>query len=270
MARHLSLTAFVGWALVALSAATTAGAQAAAPPPGGSLLVFAAASLTDALAEVDRAFTARSGIAVKESFAASSVLAKQIEAGAAADLYFCADVPWMDYLQQHGLLRAGTRRDLLGNELVLIAPVTSPVHLSIAPQFALAAALGQGHLAVADPDSVPAGEYAHAALAKLGVWDSVAGKLVRAENVRTALAYVARAEAPLGIVYRTDAVAEPRVRVVDKFPSSTHPPIVYPVAQTVAAHPPASRLEEFLSGDEARTIFKRYGFITFVPTPRAK
>ncbi len=270
MARQVSLTAFVGWALVALSAVATGHAQPAAQPPGGPLLVFAAASLGDALTEVDRAFSAHTGIAVTESFAASSVLAKQIEAGAAADLFFSADVPWLDYLQQRRLLKPDTRRDVLGNELVLIAPADSPVQLKIAPRFALAAALGPGHLAVADPDSVPAGEYARAALTQLGVWDSVSVKLVRAENVRTALSYVARAEAPLGIVYRTDAAAEPRVRVVDVFPSGTHPPIVYPAALTAAARPQAVRLEEFLTGDEARAIFKRYGFVTFMPTPRAK
>lgn len=271
MARLASPTAFVGLALVALSEATAGLAgQSAARPSGGPLLVFAAASLGDALAEVDRAFSARTGIPVKESFAASSVLAKQIEAGAPADLFFSADLPWVDYLQQRALLKPGTRRDVLGNELVLIAPADSPVHLKIAPHFALAAALGAGHLAVADPDSVPAGEYARVALTQLGVWDSVSGRLVRAENVRAALAYVARAEAALGIVYRTDAQAEQRVRVVDVFPAGTHPPIVYPAALTAGALPQATELEEFLTGDEARAIFKRYGFVTFVPTPRAK
>jgi molybdate transport system substrate-binding protein len=270
MARQVSLTALVGWALVALSAAATGQTQSAPQPAAGPLLVFAAASLGDALAEVDRAFTARTGIPVKESFAASSLLAKQIEAGAAADLFFSADLPWTDYLQQRALLKPGTRRDVLGNELVLIAPADSPVRLKIVPRFALAAALGAGHLALADPDSVPAGQYARAALTQLGVWDSVAGKLLRAENVRTALAYVARAEAPLGIVYQTDALAERRVRVVDAFPSGTHPPIVYPVAVTARARPQAAQLEEFLVSDDARAIFKRYGFITFVPTPRGK
>ena len=166
---------------------------------------------------------AQSGIAVKASFAASSVLAKQIEAGAPAQVFLSADREWMDYLEQRGRLQGGSRRDLLGNELVLIAPADSALQLKIAPHFALLAALGSGRLATGDPDSVPAGLYARAALTRLGVWPQVADRLVRAENVRAALMYVARGEAPLGIVYRTDARAEGRVRVVDVFPADTPP-----------------------------------------------
>lgn len=268
MARQIGPSALVGWALIALSACGLS--EAVGPTSERPLLVFAAASLTDALGEVDREFSARSGQPVRESFDASSTLAKQIEAGAAADVFVSADPAWMDYVEARGLLRRGTRRDLLGNALVLIAPAGSTVRLQIGPGFPLAAALGGGRLAVADPDSVPAGKYAHTALAALGVWDTVADRLARAESVRTALAYVARAETPLGIVYRTDAAAEPRVRVVDVFPPGTHPPITYPVALTAAAQPAAVRFEQFLSGDEARRIFKRYGFVTFVPTPRGK
>jgi molybdate transport system substrate-binding protein len=229
-------------------------------PDATTLLVFAAASLTDALGEVDRAFTARTHVAVRASFAASSVLAKQIEAGAPADVFFSADLAWMDYLQKRDLLKRGSRRDVLGNALVLIAPADSAVHLTIAPHFDLAGTLGGRRLATGDPDSVPVGLYARAALTQLGVWDSVAPRLVRAENVRMALEYVARGEAALGIVYRTDAQAEKRVRVVDTFPADTHLPIIYPAAATTGARPQASGFLEFLSSDEARAIFARYGF----------
>ena len=226
-----------------------------------TLLVFAAASLTDALGEVDRAFSARTHVEVRASFASSSVLAKQIEAGAPAEVFFSADLAWMDYLQKRELLRRGSRRDVLGNALVLIAPADSTAHFRIAPHFDLTGILGDGRLATGDPDSVPAGKYARAALEQLGVWDSVAPRLVRAENVRTALEYVARGEAALGIVYRTDAQAEKRVRVVDTFPADTYPPIIYPAAVTAGAQgEEASRFVEFLCGAEAQAIFARYGF----------
>jgi molybdate transport system substrate-binding protein len=234
----------------------------ATPPaePAQPLLIFAAASLTDALDQVDRAFSTHTQLPVRASYASSSVLAKQIESGAPADAFISADREWMDYLAQHGLLRAGSRRDLLGNALVLIAPADSHVQLKIAPHFALAAALGEGRLATGDPDSVPAGEYARAALTQLGVWQSVEPRLVRAENVRAALAYVARGEVALGIVYRTDALAEKRVRIVDTFPPDTHPPITYPVAATATARPETQKYLDFLASDEARAIFVRYGF----------
>jgi molybdate transport system substrate-binding protein len=259
-----------GAAVAAGAAVTTAPAPEmpvlAADGPGApgqdptTLLVFAAASLTDALGAVDGAFTARTHIGVRASFAASSVLAKQIEAGAPADVFFSADLGWMDYLEKRDLLKRGSRRDVLGNSLVLIAPLDSTVHLTIAPRFDLAGTLGGGRLATGDPDSVPVGQYARAALTQLGVWDSVAPRLVRAENVRTALEYVARGEAALGIVYRTDALAEKRVRVVDTFPADTHPPIIYPAAATAGARPQASGFLEFLVSDEARALFARYGF----------
>src|SRR5215469_4030580 len=233
---------------------------AAAQPTRAPLLVFGAASLGGALDEVDRAFTAHTQLPVRTSYAASSVIAKQIESGAPADAFISADEEWMDYLQKHELLKAGSRRDVLGNALVLIAPADSRVQLKIAPHFALAAALGDGRLATADPDSVPAGEYARTALTKLGVWPSVAPRLVRAENVRAALAFVARGEAALGIVYRTDALAEKRVRIVDTFPAETHPPITYPAAATASARPETRQYLEFLTSAEARAIFERYGF----------
>jgi len=249
--------------MAALLSLGTAGARAA--DASGGVLVFAAASLANVIADLDQAFTARTGIRVTTSLAASSTLAKQVEAGAPADVYFSADLQWMDYLQQRGLLRAGSRRDVVGNSLVLIAPAASPLRVRIAPGFDLAKLLGGGRLAVADPDSVPAGIYAREALQKLGVWNSVVPRLVRAENVRAALAYVARADAPLGIVYRTDALVEPRVRVVGVFPADSHPPIVYPIALTPAASPAAARFLAFITGAVARPIFRKWGFEPLAP-----
>lgn len=256
-----------GFAAAAASAAATGGgalrvepSEAPAQPSRTPLLVFGAASLTEALDEVDRAFTVHTQLPVRASYASSSVIAKQIEAGAPADAFISADQEWMDYLDKHGLLKPGSRRDVLANALVLIAPADSGVQLKIAPHFALAATLGDGRLATGDPDSVPAGDYARAALTKLGVWQSVAPRLVRAENVRAALAYVARGEAALGIVYRTDALAEKRIRIVDTFPADTHPPITYPAAATATARPETAQYLKFLVSDEARAIFARYGF----------
>jgi molybdate transport system substrate-binding protein len=249
------------WVVAAMSAVLSlgaAGARSADAPRG--VLVFAAASLANVLGDLDTAFTARSGIQVTSSLAASSTLAKQIEAGAPADVYFSADLQWMDYLQQRGLLRPGSRQDVAGNALVLIAPAGRALRVRIAPGFNLAALLGAGRLAVADPDSVPAGMYAREALRNLGVWNSVATRLVRAENVRAALAYVARADAPLGIVYRTDALVEPRVRVVGVFPAASHSPIVYPVALTRRANEKAARYLAFVTSADAQPIFRKWGF----------
>ena len=245
-------------ALAAVLSLGAAGARSADSPPG--VLVFAAVSLANVLGDLDKAYIARSGVPVTSSLAASSILAKQIEAGAPADVFFSADLQWMDYLQQRGLLRPGSRRDIAGNSLVLIAPAGSAVRASIAPGFDLAALLGGGRLAVADPDSVPAGIYARAALENLGVWNSVAARMVRGENVRAALAYVARGDAPLGIVYRTDALVEPRVRVVGVFPAASHPPIVYPAALTRRAGREAARYLAFIASAEARPIFRKWGF----------
>lgn len=235
-----------------------AGARAA--DSSGGVLVFAAASLANVLGDLDKAFSARTGIRVTSSLAASSTLAKQIEAGAPADIYFSADLQWMNYLQQRRLLRTGSRRDVVGNSLVLIGPAGNSLRVSIRPGFDLARLLGNGHLAVADPDSVPAGIYARAALEKLGVWNSAAPRLVRAENVRAALAYVARGDAPLGIVYRTDALVEKRVRVVGVFPTDSHPPIVYPVALTRRSGAEAARYLAFITSADAAAVFRKWGF----------
>jgi molybdate transport system substrate-binding protein len=237
--------------LVALPFAATA----------ADVTVFAAASLSDALQKAADAYKARTGQSVALSFAASSVLAKQIEASGGADMFVSADKDWMDYLDTKGLIARDTRRNLLGGHLVLIAPAASPVKLTIAPHFDLAGALGNGRLSVADPDTVPAGKYAKAALTALGAWDGVAGHLVAAENVRVALAYVARGEAPLGIVYATDAMAEPKVRIVDTFPDNTHQPIVYPVALTRDAKPAAKAFLDYLGGSDAAAIFTKAGFV---------
>jgi molybdate transport system substrate-binding protein len=251
-----------GWLAVALALSGAAGAEAGVEPAaaGTGLLVYGAASLTDALGDAARVFGERTGIDVKTSFASSSVLAKQIEAGAPADVFISADPEWMDYLAQRGLLKAASRHDLLGNRLVLIAPADSRVALRLRAGADLAAALGAGRLAAGDPDGVPAGRYAREALTKLGLWDQVAARLVRAENVRAALEYVARGEAPLGIVYRTDALADRRVRIVDTFPADSHAPIIYPVALTAHARPAAARFAAFLESAAARQIFVRYGF----------
>ena len=240
-------------------------ALASVAAQAADVTVFAAASLTDALQAVGKAYQDKTGHTVAFSFAASSVLARQIEASPGADVFVSADGDWMDYLDKKGFIDRATRRDLLGNRLVLIAPAASPVALRIAPHFDLAGALAGGRLAIADPASVPAGKYGKAALASLGVWDSAAGRLAPAENVRVALAYVARGEAPLGIVYATDALAEPRVRIVDTFPDATHAPIVYPAALTKEARPLARDFLAFLNSREARAIFRANGFTLLFP-----
>ena len=228
------------------------------PPP--QILVFAAASLTEAVQEVAAGYQQAGHVAVKSSFDSSSVLARQIEAGAPADVFFSADTKWMDYLQSRNLIQAASRKNVLGNSLVLIAPAQSQIQLKIAPHFPLAAALGNGRLATGDPDSVPAGRYARSALTILGVWDEIAPRLARAENVRVALLYVARGEAPLGIVYASDALADKSVRVVDTFPADTHEPIVYPIALTTSAKSQAAAFVAYLAGPHGREIFVKYGF----------
>ena len=200
--------------------------------PAATITVFAAASLTDSLKAVADAYKARTGVTVTLSFGASSTLARQIDQGAQADIFMSADSDWMDFLQKGGHLAEASRKDLLGNQLVLIAALDSRAAPRIAPHFDLAGALGDGRLALADPASVPAGKYAKAALTSLGVWDSVASKVAPAENVRVALEYVARGEAPFGVVYATDAKIAPSVKVAGIFPEDSHAPITYPVALT--------------------------------------
>ena len=235
----------------------------AADHPERVLTVFGAASLTNALQEVGDAFTKDTTDRVRFSFGASSILAKQIESGARADVFFSADIDWMDYLQARNLIQKASRHDVLGNRLVLIAPADSKLQLKIEPHFNILAALGGGHLATGDPDSVPVGRYARAALTTLGVWNDVADRLVRADDVRSAMMFVVRGEVPLGIVYRTDALVDKKVRIVDTFPAATHPAITYPVALTTVAQPHAQKFVGYLRGPAGRTIFKKYGFAVF-------
>lgn len=226
-------------------------------------MVLAAASLQEAMSAAGDAWTARGHARPTFSFAASSALARQIEAGAPADLFASADEEWMDYLATRALVARGSRAALATNRLVLVAPASSRLRLAIAPRFALARALGSGRLAIGAPDSVPAGRYAREALTRLGAWQSVADRLAPSENVRAALALVARGEAPLGVVYATDARAEPKVRVVGTFPASTHKPIVYPLARLARSdNPEAEGFRRFLLSREGRALFKRYGFGT--------
>jgi len=243
------------WIAGLLAASLLAGAAHAEP-----VTVFAAASLKNALDEVGAEYR-RAGGEARFSYAASSALARQIEQGAPADVYVSADTDWMNYLAQRQQIVPASRRDLLTNRLALIAPADSKVALRIGRGMPLAKALGAGRLAVAGPD-VPAGKYAKASLTALGVWDGVSGKLAQAENVRTALQYVARGESPLGVVYDTDAKVEPKVRIVGLFPDNTHPPIVYPAAVVAASkNPDAARFLAFMSSPKAAAVFRKYGFV---------
>jgi molybdate transport system substrate-binding protein len=227
-------------------------------------LVFAAASLKNALDAAVEDYSKTTGKTVTVSYAASSALAKQIQEAAPADIFFSADLDWMDKLQEKNLIAADSRVTLLGNDIVLVAPKDSTV-LTIAPNFPLAHALGDGTLAMALTTSVPAGKYGKAALEKLGVWDSVSANVAEAENVRAALALVSRGEAPLGIVYTTDANADKSVKVVGTFPEDSHPPILYPVALTATAKPDARAFLDYLTSAKAKPIFEAQGFRFIAP-----
>ena len=226
-------------------------------------LVLAAASLQESLTAAADAWTAQGHDRPILSFAASSALARQIEAGAPADLFLSADEPWMDAIAAKGLVRRGTRAPLLTNRLVLIAPAGQGARLSIRRGFPLARALGSGRLAMADPVAVPAGKYGKAALVTLGVWPALADKIAAAENVRAALAMVERKQVPYGIVYETDARATNAVRIVGVFPAASHPPITYPLALlSRSTHPEAAGFHHFLLSPRGKAIFRRYGFGT--------
>jgi molybdate transport system substrate-binding protein len=233
-----------------------------APGAGAAeAMVFAAASLKEALDEAAKRFDAETGHRTVLSYGASSTLARQIEHGAPADVFVSADLDWMDYLAARKLIDAKSRIEFLSNRLVLISNAASGIKLAIAPNFPLGEVLGPDRLAMADPDHVPAGKYARAALEALGAWSGASDKITRSENVRAALALVARGEAPLGIVYRTDALAERRVRVVAEFPAWSHSPIAYPAALTASSRSPAApRLLAFLRSPAARAIWEKYGF----------
>ena len=245
-------------ALAVLAVSVGAGGASA---QGRDVVVFAAASLKNALDDIHAQYTKDTGKQITISLAASSQLAKQIESGAPADIFISADLDWMDYLAQKNLIKPDTRKNLLGNELVLIAPKDRAFDVKIAPGFDLAKLLEGGRLAMADTTAVPAGKYGKAALEKLGAWASVADHLAQAENVRAALALVARKEAPLGIVYQTDAAAEPGVRIVGVFPADTHPPIVYPIALTAGStNPDAPGFLAYMSSEKALPLFEKQGF----------
>jgi molybdate transport system substrate-binding protein len=246
---------------VLLLGSCIAGQAHAGPARADTVTVFAAISLSEALQEVARQYEAQGGGTVRFSFAATGALARQIESGAPADLFISADEVWMDYLQARHLLQDGTRVNVACNALVLVARAAVASDVDIATGAPLLRALGGGRLAIADPDSVPAGRYARQALESLGVWEAVALRLARAENVRAALAFVSRGEAPLGIVYATDAVVDPRVRVVARFPPGSHQPIVLPAAMTAHAANASAAFLAFLRGVEGQAVLRRHGFL---------
>jgi molybdate transport system substrate-binding protein len=240
-------------------------ALASAPQPAVAqeeITVFAAASLKNALDDTNAAFTKATGIKVTTSYAASSALAKQIEQSAPADVFISADLQWMDYLAERKLIKPDTRINLLGNKLVLIAPADSKLaNVAIGDGFDIAKLAGDGRIAVADTKSVPAGLYAKAALEKLGAWKAAEPKLAQAENVRATLAFVARGETPVGIVYETDAKIEPKVKTIGAFPDGSYPPVTYPVATTAESKKPGvAQYLHFLRMPAAKAIFEKYGF----------
>jgi len=247
----------IGWAgAVFVSTATAADRE---------VVVFAAASTTNAITDVGDLYAARHLGRLIPSFASSSTLAKQIENGAPADVYLSANEEWMDYLEERNLIVRNSRSDLLGNRIVLIAPASSPLmRIDIAAGCSLVDALGEdGRLSMGDPDHVPAGKYGKQALQNLGCWDSVEDRLAPMKDVRAALVLVERGEAPLGLVYATDAAISRKVRVVGTFPADSHPPIVYSVAAVSSGrHAAAERFLDFLKTAEARAVFQRYGFDT--------
>jgi molybdate transport system substrate-binding protein len=226
-----------------------------------SLTVFAAASMKNALDDIDAASTAKSGVKIAASYAASSALAKQIEQGAPADIFLSADTDWMDYTTAKKAIDEPTRVNLLGNSIVLIAPKDSKVdNVAIGSGFDLAKLAGDGKIATADVKSVPVGKYAKASLEKLGAWTAAEPKFAMTENVRAALALVARGEVALGIVYSTDAKVEPGVKIVGTFPPDSHPAIIYPVAATTTAKSEAADYLAFLRSATAKAVFEKYGF----------
>lgn len=256
---------------LALSTAALLFVSAAAMPPAlaqeKTLTVFAAASMKNALDDINAAFLKATGTKVTASYAASSALAKQLEQGAPADVFASADIEWMHYSAQKKTIKDDTRVNLLGNRLVLIAPKDSKIDkVDIAQGFDLARLIGDGRIATGEVNSVPIGKYTKSALEKLGIWASVEKKFAMADNVRAALALVSRGEAALGIVYETDAKVEPGVKIVGAFPSDSHPAIVYPVAATVNAKPEAAAYLNFLRSGVAKGVFETYGF-TFLIKP---
>jgi len=260
----LKIVLLAAFAFTAVSARAEVPGTQAAPDgrtPPQTVTVFAAASLKNALDAAAAAFEAKTGVEVKASYAGSMALARQIESGAPADIFFSADAASMDYLAGKNLIRTDTRANLLGNALVVVAPRTSKLEKLAFAKEAWSAAIGSGKIATGDPASVPVGKYAKAALEKLDLWTTAEPNFAFADNVRSALMFVAREEAPLGIVYLTDAKSEPKVKVVATFGDDTHPPIVYPIALTSAASGDApAKLLAFLKSREAMAVFVGQGF----------
>ena len=253
------------YVIAVVSALGLAGVAQQACAQDARILVFAAASMKNALDDVNQAFTQRTSTKVVASYAATPALAKQIEQGAPADVFMSADTDWMDYAEQHRLVRPDSRADLLGNRLVLIAPKDAGIgRVTIGKELDLVRLAGDSRIVSGDVRAVPVGKYAKDTLQKLGLWASVEKKLAMTENVRAALALVARGEASLGIVYATDAAVEPNVKVVGTFPADSHAPIVYPVALTAAARPDAAAYLETLRSPAAKAIFERYGFSVLI------
>jgi molybdate transport system substrate-binding protein len=233
---------------------------------GSDIIVFAAASLKNALDAVNAEWQKETGKKAAISYAASSALAKQIEQGAPAQIFISADLDWMNYLAKKDLINPGTRSNLLGNRIVLIAPKDKAKAVDIKPGFDLAKILGDGRLAIANVDTVPAGKYGKAALEKLGAWSSVSNKIAQSENVRAALLLVSRGEAPAGVVYQTDAAADPGVAVIGRFPENTHPPIIYPIALTAGGNnPDAATFLAYVKSAKAKPLFEAQGFTVFGP-----
>jgi molybdate transport system substrate-binding protein len=255
-----------GWlaGLVGLAVAAIIAVGPPQPAPqaqSGEMVVFAAASLKNALDAINTQWQKETGKRASISYGASSALAKQIEQAAPAQMFISADLDWMDYVAQRNLIKPQTRSNLLGNRIVLIAHKDKAQPIDIKPGFELAKALDGGRLAMANVDSVPAGKYGKAALENLGVWSSVSSTIAQAENVRAALLLVSRGEAPLGIVYQTDAAADPNVKIIGTFPEDTHPPIIYPVALTAGAnHPEAAAFLEYIKSAKAKPLFEAQGF----------
>lgn len=252
------------WTIAAAGAALFLSAGTASSETPEAITVFAAASVKNALDEAAAAFKSKTGVDARISYAASLTLAKQIEAGAPADVFVSADAASMDYLAERKLIDPATRVDLLGNSLVLVAPKTAAFDRLALKQEAILGALDGGRIAMGDPLSVPAGKYGRAAFEKLGLWSAMESRAAFADNVRNALLFVARGEAPLGVVYATDARAEPKVKVVASFPSNSHPRIVYPLAATTKAGEPARRFVAFLKSAAGKAAFEKQGFV-FLP-----
>jgi len=265
LTRRSCLALPVAAALALAPVIWTAGALPAAAQ-GKDVLVFAAASMKNALDDVAAQWQRETGKKVLISYAASNTLIKQIEQGAPADIFISADLDWMNYGEQKGLIKPDTRSNLLGNRLVLVGPKDSTSKVDIKPGFDLAALLKGGHLAMGNVDAVPAGKYGKAALEKLGAWNAVKDKIAQSESVRAALLLVSRGEAPYGIVYQTDAASDPGVKIVGTFPEDTHPPIIYPVALTKeSTNADAQAFLNYMKSPAARAAFERQGFTVLAP-----